>query len=174
MADRGTLVSIRDAAIGAIVVSILGVAGNWVTGGGVIKALGGVTDSDFKQVRPTPPGAVVGFDLRDGCPEGWTRFDDGAGRVIVGAGKGKDLEEERPYRVPGGREFVKLDVKNLPPHRHGVIPRGSGKREHPTGTGVRPEVFELEPGSQLSESTGDGERFSVMPPYLPLVLCRKQ
>jgi hypothetical protein len=36
-------------------------------------------------VSTLPVRAVVAFDLPDGCPKGWARFERGASRTIIGA-----------------------------------------------------------------------------------------
>ncbi len=39
--------------------------------------------------QAVPLGAVVAFDLPDGCPSGWSRFDSAIGRAVVGVGMGQ-------------------------------------------------------------------------------------
>lgn len=39
--------------------------------------------------QAVPLGAVVAFDLPDGCPSGWSRFNSAIGRAVVGVGMGQ-------------------------------------------------------------------------------------
>jgi hypothetical protein len=72
-----------------------------------------------------PTGAVVAFDLADGCPQDgkWTPFIDGNGRTIVGAFQGPPPSESgddgqpiavHKYHDRSGSESTKLSVANLP------------------------------------------------------------
>lgn len=76
------------------------------------------------------PGAVVAFDLPDGCPDGWLPFEPGVSRVIVGASGGQVTEgpttkdgvrlHARHYRDDGGEEAHFLTLAEIPPHKHGI------------------------------------------------------
>ncbi len=73
--------AVVGAAVGLIVSAVVGVLAllwNWGSQGGLVHVLGGVTQKDLEEIekRPRmPPGAVVAFDLRDGCPGGWKPFE---------------------------------------------------------------------------------------------------
>jgi len=53
-----------------------------------------------------PQDAVVAF--AGDCPEGWRDFDQAAGRMLVGAGQGKDLPERKQGQIGGGSENAEL------------------------------------------------------------------
>ena len=81
-----------------------------------IRQTAGTDDGAFK----IPAGAVVAFDLSDGCPsEGWKEFTDARGRTIIGAGKGEGLTP-RAFREPLGVESFKLAPDQLPEHSHPI------------------------------------------------------
>ena len=87
--------------------------------------------SDFAKLQASRPaeipvGAVLAFDLPDGCPAGWARFERGVSRSIIGASDthledvknvdsaGKPLKAY-PYQADGGMTNHTLTVDELPP-----------------------------------------------------------
>lgn len=125
----------------------------------IIGELGGV-----------PKGAVAAFDLSDGCPDGWTPFDDASGRFVVGAGQGKGLTE-RLFRAAGGSEVHQLTVAELP-ENHITLPVpvksetdrfDAGKTDYPV-LGIK---------SQDVPIGGAGKEFATLPPFLALKFCKK-
>jgi hypothetical protein len=111
--------------ITAVALGALALLWNWGSQGGLVRALGGVTQKDVADIvrglavagPPGPPGprgeqgtkgdsglfsnvlpgAVVAFDLAPPhqCPLGWTIFKEATSRVIVGAGNSADFYEEK-------------------------------------------------------------------------------
>ena len=65
-------------------------------------------------VGGVPPGAVLAFDLPSGCPAGWTSFQRGISRMIIGANtSGAAVSNQdrngqplmaRAYQSDGGEE----------------------------------------------------------------------
>ena len=70
-----------------------------------------------------PSGTVIAFDLEEGCPMGWSKFTNAAGKVIIGVGEGFLKEtrvidgqevrldvvlEDHEYRAEGGEENINL------------------------------------------------------------------
>jgi len=53
----------------------------------IIKEEAGRREPSSKPAVPL--GAVVAFDLPDGCPNGWSRLDSAIGRAVVGVGVGQ-------------------------------------------------------------------------------------
>ena len=49
----------------------------FATSGAVIQIFGGIASD-----------AVVAYDRSGGCPDGWSDFDEGQGRVVLGSGVG--------------------------------------------------------------------------------------
>jgi hypothetical protein len=135
----GDWASIREkvfvGVITAVVLGALTLLWNWSSSGGIVRALGGITQADAEaivkrlalagppgpagQAGPpgatgpsgiAPPGAVVAFATE--CPTGWTPFVEGTGRFIVGAGD----QFHRVYRTwkrnrpTGGFDEVQLSA----------------------------------------------------------------
>ena len=151
-----------------------------------------------KQVVPS--GGVMAFDLTDGCPEGWKRFEKGAARVVVGAGNFESdveqkfaLDERNRPLVPyafhehGGEQLHQLTVEEMPEHSHNHshkvrITFGS---EGPQGSppvaaslpGSRP-TFEIPgygsvPTDESRSIAGGIGAHNNMPPYIALYFCKK-
>jgi len=67
-----------------------------------------------------PAGAVMPFDLSEGCPAGWSYFGPAIGRTIIGATNQSPPNNEmlvanKAYRASGGRPSIQLTADNLPP-----------------------------------------------------------
>ncbi|RMF40616.1 MAG: hypothetical protein D6754_02765 [Alphaproteobacteria bacterium] len=77
-----------------------------------------------------PPGAVLAFDRKDGCPAGWSDLgkdepDRFAGRMLIAIGPRKDRPDnqttlERAFDAQGGEERVTLTIPQMPRHFHRV------------------------------------------------------
>ncbi|MEM1008743.1 MAG: hypothetical protein AAGJ35_07020, partial [Myxococcota bacterium] len=75
-----------------------------------------------------PAGAVMAFDRTSGCPDGWSEFTAGSGRMIVGVGKrvGVDgsfklwADSDGSVYETGGAETHKLTVSQMPRHGHRI------------------------------------------------------
>jgi hypothetical protein len=132
-----------------------------------------------------PPGAVVAFDLADGCPKegGWTPFADALGRVIIGAGAGEGLTP-RPFRVPGGREEFPLTASNIPRHQHDTLLGNGNRDQKPIGEWGRIDLPLVIGGTPFANSTAAKTSFypapeqelqpvPTMPPYVALRFCKK-
>ena len=117
-------------------------------------------------------GAVVAYDLPDGCPDGWSDFGDGQGRVLVGSGA------EYVYRRIGGEAEVVLEEEHMPTHRHTIDTFEWGfdvdSDGHPRRIDVdngRPRGVDV--GRLTTTSVGDGAAHENMPPYIALHFCKK-
>jgi hypothetical protein len=119
-----------------------------------------------------PSGAVLAFD-RQRCPDGWSNYEEGVGRAIIGAGRGNNLT---PRRVgdTGGEEQVTLTLAQMPAHRHANPTTGNNQ--------VIEEVNALPIGGRGSygpqharptDAAGQSQPHENMPPYIALLLCRK-
>lgn len=172
-----------SAIVAASIIALLAGAWQLVTDGGLVRSLGGVTESDLQAIRPPPSGAVLAFDLTTGCPEGWSKFVDGQSRVIVGAAfdsnsPGTD-EDKQPlsvyrFRETGGKEQHALQIKEMPKHQHRVS--GGWSVEDPEDQGVGGGELtngHLASGDHFSAEVGDGSPHPNMPPFLPLYFCKK-
>jgi hypothetical protein len=180
------LASIRQEAINQVA--------KWAVAGGALLAVAAATGwwlylkpRLIETVGGLPAGAVVAFDLPNGCPDGWTMFDRAISRVIVGSVAGRSAGEPirdrtgkvltaRPYRDEGGEETHSLTVEEMPPHRHqtplvaapdqvtfgvGTSARGIGGLNIQVNTGA------------LTSDAGGGKSHNIMPPFVALFYCRK-
>lgn len=94
---------------------IVGGFWNGITGGGLIRAMGGLTDKEAVAAGAIPVGAVLIVDSSKGCPKDWENIGDDsyfAGRVIVPTGFG------RKFRDRGGASSVVLNLAQIPMHSH--------------------------------------------------------
>lgn len=128
-----------------------------------------ITSPDARVVFPN---TVVAYDSATGCPTGWSDFDPGSGRVVVGAGSGY------AYRSTGGASEVTLGIEHMPVHSHRVGPFEWGYDVDDNGHPARIDVDDGPPwngdiGTLSAEETGGGEPHNNMPPYVALHLCRK-
>lgn len=151
-----------------------------------------------------PEGAVMAFDLPNGCPEGWSRFNEGSGRMIVGVGKrvGVDgsfrlLADSRgSVYDQGGAETHELELTEMPAHGHRIstdhgrdyIHDGLAGFSHAPGSdyGILDNFSEVpnKPNwttvlPNVLEKTGglpDGttKPHNNMPPYIALYYCKKE
>lgn len=151
-----------------------------------------------------PVGAVMAFDLPEGCPDGWTRFEAGSGRMIVGVGKRVGVEgsfqlladSNGSVYQTGGAETHKLTENQLPSHSHDLryfFSDTVGNKQKTIDSGLVPRPFtglsssgrwtsDWIPGSNddwppLVKSTRDGAKadsHNNMPPYIALYFCEKQ
>lgn len=133
-----------------------------------------------------PAGAVMAFDLPNGCPEGWSRFDEGSGRMIVGVGKRVGIDGS--FRLladsngsvyqTGGAENHTLTVPEMPSHSHDFLGnkvlRGGN---HGIGTdlavGDGANYGNWAPSGSISNA-GLSAPHNNMPPYIALYFCRKE
>ncbi|MEW7009929.1 hypothetical protein [Lentilitoribacter sp. EG35] len=142
-----------------------------------------------------PEGAVVAFNIRAGCPDGWNPYERASGRTIVGALYSGT--EDRPYLEHEildasnyhfderrGEERIALGPENMANHSHefrGNAITMSGKGTvHGYNQNARPALGSTADvntdlpisGTVMSEVNG-GEKFSTMPPYVALYYCEK-
>ncbi len=138
-------------------------------------------------VPTVPSGAVLAFDLPNGCPDGWAPFAAAQSRAIVGAtdgpfepGLGRDSEQEPlrelKYREHGGAETVTLKEAEMPRHSH-LVPIALGPRA-PYGRdseSVNSLAGSNEVPFQPSKTDGRGsaQPHNNMPPYIALYYCKK-
>ena len=136
-----------------------------------------------------PSNAVLSFD-QSTCPQGWQKFEESAGRMIIGSGSGQNLTT-RSYRSVGGKEQHKLTVEEIPQHNH---PAGSLKAAsnephlHESSWGAqrddnRPGTLfnfpdlnygqHTHPIEGTSGQTGGEQPHDNMPPFITLTMCKK-
>lgn len=139
-----------------------------------------------------PSGAVVAFDLPDGCPKGWQAdFSKGKGKFILGVGQGSldyrggnhqpdgvansvELDEVM-WNDQGGAEKIALNVRQMPEHLHQSIDNVftalfDGDESVSDSTLGWKIVREIRDTSKA----GLGEAHLNMPPYIALSFCKKE
>ncbi len=126
-----------------------------------------------KQVVPS--GAVMAFDIREGCPQEWRPFSHANGRFIIGA------SDPATSKLP--------DDANDEPLEHRVFSQAGGTQRHTltdkempglSGTIVRAELrgngtFLWDHPSQSGQTwVRNAEPHNNMPPYFALHYCKKK
>jgi hypothetical protein len=136
-------------------------------------------------------GAVVAFNRseREGaCPIGWRKFDEAAGRFIVGAGVnswvdvvGRPLTrhpslKDKPEGAVGGEEVHQLTVVEMPSHDHSssgfnllVTRNGKEVAEHAVPQNID---INARKGKPIEPEGGD-QPHNNMPPFVALYYCIK-
>ena len=170
-----------------------GLDGAQGAGGSVLDLSGFVRESelpDFSRLAAIPLGAVLPFDLPDGCPIGWSFHLPSGGRFIVGAGphsnrsdNGQPLATYR-FRSSGGAETHTLTWDEMPTHDHG------GETGEATGADIwvnlatesrftaskGPDIG-LDPQNSHKHPIAEAGRDNAhnnMPPYIALYFCKKE
>lgn len=100
----------------------------------------------------------------------WERIE--ANRFLLSAGTGEYAPGEK-----GGADKTSLEISNLPAHTHGLTKIGRTSQKQGTGTTyygyLNTQWNEGGAVPQLTDSTGDGEEFSIMPPYLAVYMWER-
>ena len=159
-------------ALGGVTVLIVITFVNWMAGGGLIRALGGLTEGDVA----VPEGVVVMTDKKCSELEGdWDVYGKAGGRFPIAAGHTKDSAgDSREFKVgdpEGGAYAHILTVDEMPSHKHPLKEwRRDRRRSNCDGgcQGVRKRRFDHE-----TEATGGGQPHENTPPYVVLNFCRK-
>ena len=100
---RGVTTHVINAAIAAIALGVSAYIWELMRkDGGLVKLLGGVSESSLATVPQFPKGAVVAFDRRERCPDGWSEFVAAEGRTIVG------VSDRYSFGQEGGAEHIPL------------------------------------------------------------------
>jgi len=132
-----------------------------------------------------PAEAVLAFN-RATCPPGWQEWDKAKGKMIIGV----DAASRTPalgLLAIGGRVSQKLTINELPAHDHpnstgpasGVLVWGQiGNAGVVNTIGIADSATRrtLNEHTQLPlriKNQGGGKPFSNMPPYIALLLCKK-
>jgi hypothetical protein len=172
---RGKLYgAIAASLVAGLLAAVLGI---W----GYVKTLPG-------SVGLTPAGAVMAFDLKEGCPTGWSPYTKAWGRFLVGAMADKDRNQipggfirdsrgvnlsPRAFGEPGGEEMHLLTEPEMPKHSHQQVwGQGNGTLGSAEGESVR-----RFPGRALDQNTldkGGDTAHNNMPPYIALYFCKKE
>ncbi|MCE8510077.1 hypothetical protein KBY28_16620 [Ruegeria pomeroyi] len=145
-----------------------------------------------------PNGAVIAYDLPEGCPPGWSNLGNKwKGRMIVAAIE--DANDTYGFGKSSGRATHTLTLAELPGHRHVgvtssanavpflriVAPNGLGYLENhmpgwSSGGNIADISNTLPPASAHTHNFAtdlgeglEGREHNNMPPYVALYYCRK-
>ncbi len=143
-------------------------------------------------VGGVPQGAVMAFDLPNGCPHGWSMFERGLSRTIIGAALANtstipnvDANDQplrpHPYQSTGGEEKHTLTVAEIPSHDHGfqILQHSEYLRENNRGypgtdtVGRDPQRNNPNWPIRYTEAVGGGQPHNTMPPFIALFYCKK-
>ena len=144
---------------------------------------------DVVRSKLPPPDSILIVDDESGCPDGWTNValkepHVFKGRVpVIAAPPGE--KGRFTYRITGGATKRSLELNHLPSHAHGtVIHAGQhdkvGWEKLPVDSDDVGETFVIKIARRLPSPTlvfatrkaGEGDSFRIMPPYVPLHLCK--
>ena len=125
---------------------------------------------------PIPARAILPFkDVV--CPPGWTPYIKGAGRVVMGLGKGPGRKEFTLEEAAGASEIT-ITLDNLPSHQHDTLIGvekfyaiwGMGSRK--TGA-LGKQAGEVSTGLTSSAGADKPTPIPIVPPYVALLYCEK-
>lgn len=142
-------------------------------------------DDNMPQIDPAdtiPAGAVLAFDLAEGCPTGWSDLEDARGRMIIGTNPTRTHGyAAREFRDVGGKETVRLSIDEMPRHDH-----ATGKRtHHQVGETTQAPPRRVVSGHGFDRGrwgngrilatteTGGRAAHENMPPFIVLHVCKK-
>ena len=129
-------------------------------------------------------GAVIAFDQREGCPDGWIMFSAAENRTIIGAS-----EDGHHFGSTNGQENILLIEDHIPLHLHTYEdiyfsefedwrPNGASAVEVPGGLGLAGHVDADNAGWTLPRRTDPvgsepNKPFTNMQPYIALYYCKR-
>lgn len=157
---------------------------------GLLDRIKNLEDANKVLRKEIPLGAVVAFDLPDGCPkQGWTQLEAAKGRFLIGVdGKKYRLPYEAgtPHYQLKGEERVWLSSDEMPSHNHPVSAGYDNKIHDALGGssahyGIQstfdpnaPAKPSFDPSfKKMIGPAGKGDSHNNMPPYIPLYFCKK-
>ena len=160
----------------------------------IISALTKFTDLISVLFEPAvPDGAVVAFLYPCKEVNGWQDYAHGAGKFLLGAGKGV-LRPQGPHKPPlsqsemplseikfgdqGGQEAHTLTIGEIPGHNHGNGPGNylvqiTGRDTVHEKTDHTGHEIDIRRGFAIKEA-GGGQPHNNMPPYIALHFCQKR
>lgn len=135
--------------------------------------------------KVVPAGAVMAFDLPNGCPKGWTEFTPAAGRFIIAVDGDKytlPYIAGKPDYQRHGEETIKLSIQEMPKHLHGYMDKHfhadnggwslAGGNNNFNSTGLAKSETQLA-GGHDDIAHGESAPHNNMPPYIALYMCKK-
>lgn len=132
-----------------------------------------------RQMQSILDGAVVAFNYNGVCPDGWDRFQEADGRVIVGAGIHRQQENGEKvvafrFGSDGGTRRHGLSIPEMPRHDHDLFwGQYNGRAGPATGGDIKGHSLKIVDMTQNTGLIGNGVPHENMPPYKVLLYCRK-
>ncbi len=140
----------------------------------VEKQLAKIAEFDAQDVIDSailPSGAVLAFSLLK-CPVGWSLFEEGSGRVILGVGKGQGLKE-RKLLDRGGEEKHILTIGEMPQHNHVLNNHRNDKRDDGGFGGSENNIHQARGYKVGISKAGGNQPHNNMQPFVALRFCQK-
>ena len=160
----------------------------------IMSALTKFTDWVSVLFEPAvPDGAVVAFLSPCKEVDGWEDYADGAGKFLLGVGRGV-LRPQGPHKPPssqseislseiklgdqGGQEAHKLTYDEMPVHNHDnqsgkYLVQITGHHTEKEVDSIGSNQIDIRHGFPI-KSAGGGEPHNNMPPYIALHFCQKR
>ncbi len=118
-----------------------------------------------------PSGTVIAYD-GTGCPTGYEAYDAGENRFIIGAGN-------NARGTTGGEREILLTEDHLPIHSHRQsLSGGGGLQPGFQHTGANNQAWGFtahgDNNTHLTDTAGEGQPLSNLPPFVALQLCRRK
>ena len=119
--------------------------------------------------------AIVAFNRKEGWPKGWEKYEEGAGRLIVGVGRHEKTEynqsiPELDVGETGGTRTHRLSTEEMPEHSHQY--EFSTGYDSPRHTDSSPDEFGDHDTFEETSRSGGNSPHNNMPPYIALHFCR--
>jgi hypothetical protein len=164
----------------AVVLGGLTLLWNWGSNGGIVRALGGITEKDVKElVRQGTPGpainlpvnTIIAFDDPGTCSKLGSGWEDAnlMGKILIGASRG---DARWDYRKSGGDTSITIKAANMPPLYLAYHTQLSGPGV--TISMVDKLTFEQPDHPPfLQTSNQPAAPIDTMPPYVPIYFCKR-
>lgn len=182
---RDVQIAVAGGLIVVLLTAIVTAIWGWVSTGGLVGFLGGVSpeqlDTEISRslnARAFSEGMIILTDQECAAlGENWKRYEGMDGRFPLGSGTNQDARGyEQTFAIgEGGQGGVyehPLTLPEMPSHKHAFVDtfldykRGDGEREHQGG----PERYYNHRRDDTSP-IGEGEAHENMPPYLVVNFC---
>lgn len=160
------------AVLTAAILGLFALGWNAISSGGLVRAMGGVTELDLETAGLIPSGVVLSFDRPQGCPEGWENMgDEWRGRfLVVGV---SETDDQYGFGRTGGSATHILTVDEMPSHDHQQIWGQDVSQDRPHASGNNLRALRASGMVQKTNATGGGSPHNNLPPYVALFFCKK-
>jgi len=169
---KGVASKVSVAVLTAAILGLFALAWNAVSSGGLVRAMGGITDLDLENAGLIPSGVVLAFDRPQGCPAGWNDMgDEWHGKFLVVAVP--ETDDQYGFRRTGGAATHTLTVQEIPSHDHQQIWGQDVSQDRPHASGNNLRALRASGMVQRTNATGGGQSHNNLPPYVALFFCKR-